>query len=86
MNMGNKHAYLIIAHKNDYTLSSLLKAIDNENNDIFLHMDKKNKKYTTEWASRIVKKKQAIPNKTSKCCVGGIQPNCSRNATARNSC
>ena len=42
MNMGNKHAYLIIAHKNDYTLSSLLKAIDNENNDIFLHMDKKN--------------------------------------------
>lgn len=86
MNMGNKHAYLIIAHKNDYTLSSLLKAIDNENNDIFLHMDKKNKKYTTEWASRIVKKSKLFQTKRQSVVWGGIQPNCSRNATARNSC
>lgn len=40
-----KHAYLIIAHKNDYTFKTLLNLIDDERNDIFIHMDKKNEKY-----------------------------------------
>ena len=36
-----RHAYLILAHKFDYVFCSLLKMIDDERNDIFIHMDKK---------------------------------------------
>lgn len=34
-----KHAYLIMAHNNPYTLESLIKLIDDERNDIYLHID-----------------------------------------------
>lgn len=44
----DKHAYCIIAHKNDYTFCSLLKMLDDERNDIFLHMDEKNKMFSLE--------------------------------------
>lgn len=36
-----KHAYLIITHKIDFTLKTLLSLLDDERNDIFLHVDKK---------------------------------------------
>jgi hypothetical protein len=36
-----KHAYLIIAHNNFYILERLLKLLDDERNDIYLHIDKK---------------------------------------------
>lgn len=36
-----KHAYLIIAHKMDNTLFTLLRMIDDDRNDIFIHMDSK---------------------------------------------
>lgn len=36
-----KQAYLIIAHKDDLTFRTLISMLDNENNDIFIHMDKK---------------------------------------------
>ena len=42
--MNNKHAYLIVAHNNFNILKKLLQILDNENNDIFLHIDKKIKK------------------------------------------
>lgn len=35
------HAYLIIAHKNENQLKKLLQLLDNKNNDIFIHIDKK---------------------------------------------
>lgn len=38
-----KHAYLIIAHNNFYTLTRLLSMLDDERNDIFLHIDKRAK-------------------------------------------
>lgn len=38
---NNKFAYLVMAHKADYTLKKLLSAIDDERNDIYLHIDKK---------------------------------------------
>lgn len=41
MNTNNKFAYLVMAHKADYTLKKLLIAIDDERNDIYLHIDKK---------------------------------------------
>lgn len=37
-----KHAYLIIAHKVDKTLTALLQMLDDPRNDIYLHMDAKN--------------------------------------------
>lgn len=41
----NKHAYLIIAHKNDVCFQTLLELIDDVRNDVFIHMDKKCKDY-----------------------------------------
>lgn len=37
-----KFAYLIMAHNNPYQLEILLKLLDNSENDIYLHIDKKN--------------------------------------------
>ena len=36
-----KHAYLIMAHNSPRILRVLLEMIDDERNDIFLHVDKK---------------------------------------------
>lgn len=36
-----KHAYLIICHKYDEALQYLLRSIDDERNDIFIHVDAK---------------------------------------------
>lgn len=41
-----KHAFLIIAHKNYEQLDILISLLDNENNDIFIHIDKKSPVYT----------------------------------------
>lgn len=51
-----KHAYLIIAHKNDYTFQTLLNLIDDERNDIFIHMDKKNEQYQFGESAKQIKK------------------------------
>ena len=40
-----KHAYLIIAHNEFEVLSKLLQAIDDERNDIYIHFDRKLKKF-----------------------------------------
>lgn len=37
----SKHAYLILAHNNYYILERLIKLLDDERNDIFIHVDKK---------------------------------------------
>lgn len=50
----NKHAYLIIAHKNDLLFKTLIKMLDDERNDIFVHMDVKNKNYRCEDISSLV--------------------------------
>lgn len=39
---GCKHAYLVMAHKDDETLRTLLRSLDDPRNDIFIHMDAKN--------------------------------------------
>ena len=36
-----KHTYLIIAHNNFYILEKLLLLLDDERNDIYIHIDKK---------------------------------------------
>ena len=40
---NKKHAYLIIAHNNWKQLSLLLSVLDDERNDIYIHIDKKSK-------------------------------------------
>lgn len=40
---NNKHAYLIICHKNLNQLKQLLKLLDDKDNDIYIHIDKKSK-------------------------------------------
>ena len=43
-----KHAYLIIAHTQPELLKILLKMLDDERNDIYLHIDSKAKDYPLE--------------------------------------
>lgn len=50
-----KHAYLIMAHGDWYTLKTLLKMIDNARNDIFLHIDKKSNPEFQELKSAVQK-------------------------------
>ena len=40
-----RQAYLIIAHRYDETFKTLLQMLDSDENDIFVHMDKKNKQF-----------------------------------------
>ena len=44
-----KHAYLIIAHSNFYVLEIALKLIDDERNDVYIHIDKKVKDFDFEY-------------------------------------
>lgn len=38
-----KHAFLILAHNNWRQLNNLVKFLDNEDNDIYIHTDKKSR-------------------------------------------
>lgn len=51
----NKHAYLIIAHDNFYTLEKLIKSIDDSRNDIYIHIDKKIKDFNFKYFNDLVK-------------------------------
>ncbi|WP_370754804.1 beta-1,6-N-acetylglucosaminyltransferase [Megamonas funiformis] len=51
-----KHAYLIMAHNQFYVLEILLKLIDDERNDIFLHIDKKVSNFDFDYFKTIIKK------------------------------
>jgi Core-2/I-Branching enzyme. len=52
----DRFAYLILAHKSDLVLETLLKMIDDEHNDIFIHMDKKNIFFSEEQLNSLIKK------------------------------
>lgn len=54
----SKHAYLIIAHNEFYILERLLKLIDDERNDIYIHIDKKVKDFDFDYFKKIVKKSE----------------------------
>lgn len=65
-----KHAYLILAHKNDYTFFSLLKCIDYEENDIFIHMDSKNRGYDPSETESFIKHSSVYHSKSIRCTWG----------------
>ncbi len=46
--MSDKHAYLIIAHTNFEQLQTLVDLIDDERNDIYLHIDKKARSFSPD--------------------------------------
>ncbi len=50
-----KHAFLIMAHKTDYVLDTLLLLLDHPDNDIFLHMDKKAKEFDAKHYKSLLK-------------------------------
>lgn len=51
-----KHAYLIIAHNEFNILEKTIKLLDDERNDIFIHIDKKVKNFNFEEFKKIAKK------------------------------
>lgn len=53
---NKKHAYLIIAHNNWKQLSLLLSVLDDERNDIYIHIDKKSKNVPIDSLRKSVKK------------------------------
>lgn len=65
-----KHAYLIIAHKCDEVFYTLLHMLDNERNDIFIHMDKKNKQFDPK-ELQLEKSRIYFPQKRIKVEWGG---------------
>lgn len=67
----SKHAYLIIAHKNDMTFYTLLKMLDNIRNDIFVHMDLKNKSYNPKKVEKLMKYSKLYHVKRTNITWGG---------------
>lgn len=67
----NKHAYLIIAHNDFYILEKLLMLLDDERNDIYIHIDKKVKSFNFEYFQQICKKSQIKFIKRIKVYWGG---------------
>jgi len=51
-----KHAYLIMAHNEPYILEKLLLLIDDERNDIYLHIDKKWKNFDKNYFCKLISK------------------------------
>ncbi|WP_090530490.1 beta-1,6-N-acetylglucosaminyltransferase [Pseudobutyrivibrio sp. UC1225] len=56
--MKKRHAYLVMAHNDFESLRYLLRAIDDERNDIYLHIDKKTKNVPFQELAACVKKSQ----------------------------
>ena len=54
-----KHAYLIMAHNNFEQLNKLLQLLDYEENDIYVHIDKKSK-LDKEYLLKHIKKSNVI--------------------------
>ena len=69
--MFTRFAYLIVAHKSDLVFETLLKMIDNDHNDIFIHMDKKNKGFSEKYVNDIVSKSRVFFLKRKKVTWGG---------------
>ena len=51
-----KNAYLILVHQNTYSLEVLLKLLDDEQNDFFIHVDKKFNNFDYQKYSNMISK------------------------------
>lgn len=68
---NEKHAYLILCHTNFEQLYLLLDLLDDERNDIYLHIDKKSKGYSKEQLHKRLKKSNMYLVKPVKVAWGG---------------
>lgn len=66
-----KHAYLIIAHKNDKTFKTLVQLLDYKDNDIFIHMDSKLDNYDAAKTEGIAKKSRVFHSERTNVSWGG---------------
>ena len=66
-----KQAYLIVAHRDDLTFRTLISMLDDENNDIFIHMDIKNKTYKKEEIETMIQKSSVYHTKRTNVQWGG---------------
>lgn len=55
-----KHAYLIMAHTQPELLKELLRRVDDERNDIYLHIDSKAKNYPVTEMTSVLKKSSCV--------------------------
>lgn len=63
---NRKQAYLIIAHKDDTCFRTLLRMIDDPRNDIYIHMDSKNKSYDYKEIEKTIKHSNIIHTQRTK--------------------
>lgn len=56
----NRHAYLILAHKDDLVLRTLISMLDDPRNDIFIHMDKKTANFDEQKILGLAKKSHVV--------------------------
>lgn len=54
--MSNKHAYLIMAHNEFDILEKLIMLVDDERNDLYIHIDQKVKEFDFDYFEKIAKK------------------------------
>lgn len=71
MKKNNKHAYLIMAHHRFDILEELLKDLDDERNDIFLHIDIKARDFPLHHFNRLLQKATLIFTKRMNIHWGG---------------
>lgn len=66
-----RQAYLIIAHRYDETFKTLLQMLDHNENDIYVHMDIKNKQFDVDDCKKLVKKSRIFFTKRTNVTWGG---------------
>lgn len=66
-----RQAYLIIAHRYDETFKTLLRMLDREENDIYVHMDIKNKQFNEDSCRKLVEKSGIFFTKRTSVTWGG---------------
>lgn len=64
---SNRHAYLLQTYKNTYVLEKALKLIDDERNDIYIHVDKKCKDWDYERYTGCVEKSRLFFTERTSC-------------------
>ena len=79
---ANKHAFLVMAHKDDATFRTLLRLLDDARNDIFVHMDAKNAAWDESSLGSLVKKAGCYAVNRVEVAWGGVLTDCLRTHAA----
>ena len=69
---SDRHAYLVMAHHNFDQLCRLLELLDDERNDIYLHIDKKSRNVPYERIGKALNKAKLYPVKRISITWGGF--------------